>query len=353
MRNRPIYSNYLLLEKSRTFYLSSWEPWKLRVNRTISSPETQEKLSYLFQLFITLEVSNYLFSSWESRKLSKLLNYQLILLETRFLKVEQIIELSINFTRDSLFVISVVKVLSGGHCAGEPRAFRPDKTSFKWSVLARKARCPVTRSFSQLPPAVLPADQRPTSCAASAKNRAHFPHLANRFQLWLFSGGIDGQASHSVWHVLYFDGDLLWEVTRSDALVSFGMTRFIWKQKEMPKRSEYKYLLLRQVSSKFSLFFCEFSQLSLTSVNLFAAALCCGFCTERFFCKLYVGCQPVLEAVLLVFEFSKFMLFIAGFSVLWQCSLLSSRIKDVHFEWRVLRIDAGHRWSFRFAGRGS
>ena len=30
--------------------------------------------------------------------------------------------------------ISVVRVLSGGHCAGEPRAFRPDKTPFKGSV---------------------------------------------------------------------------------------------------------------------------------------------------------------------------------------------------------------------------
>ena len=72
----------------------------------------------VFQLFFAWEVLNYLFSS----------------------------------------LLSVVKVLSGRHCASEPSAFRPDKTVISGSQ-AFKARHPVTfKIFQSLPPAALPAD---------------------------------------------------------------------------------------------------------------------------------------------------------------------------------------------------
>ena len=66
------------------------------------------------------------------------------------------------------------KELSGGHCAGEPRAFRPKKTPFKWSFLVRKARRPpVTRSFGHRPRLHFPVD------LSSAQHHAQAPKIAH------------------------------------------------------------------------------------------------------------------------------------------------------------------------------
>ena len=110
------------------------------------------------------------------------------------------------------------KELSGGHCAGEPRAFRPDKTPFKWSFLVRKARHPpVTRSFSRRPRLHFPVDLSSAQHHAQAPKIAHtLPHPTDHSQLLLFSCRmIGGSTSHSLWLVLSFDSGLLCEVTKS------------------------------------------------------------------------------------------------------------------------------------------
>ena len=89
--------------------------------------------------------------------------------------------------------------LSGEHSAGEPRAFRPDKTPFKWSFPVRKARHPpATRSFSRRPRLHFPVD------LSSAQHHAQAPKIADTLshptdhsQLRLFSCRIGGSTSHS------------------------------------------------------------------------------------------------------------------------------------------------------------
>ena len=158
--NRTIYSIHYLIN----YLFSSWElePRKLRANRNICSLEAQAKIELL------LEKSRNTYSGVESlgnyfakgsRKIEQFITWETLnyVLSSRNLERREQIELFIHLRLKSKLFITweisncVVKVLSGRHCAGEPRPFGQKKTSFKWSFQARKDWHPVTRSSSCYP----------------------------------------------------------------------------------------------------------------------------------------------------------------------------------------------------------